>query len=65
MKKAVLGVMGAIVAAGSISVAAQWGKSARPLDRDNAQAAADGVDREALRASALPDTGLARSDGEA
>src|SRR5262245_44694222 len=37
MKKAVLGVMGAIVAAGSMSVAAQWGKVPDPSVPRDAQ----------------------------
>jgi thioester reductase-like protein len=47
------------------AVAADWGKSARALDRDDAHAVAVGVDREALRPSALAGVGLAGRDDEA
>jgi thioester reductase-like protein len=47
------------------AVAADWGKSARALDRDDAQAAVLGVDREALRVPALAGARLSRPDDEA
>jgi thioester reductase-like protein len=47
------------------AVAANWGKSARPLDRDDAQAAVSAVDREALRVTAAAESALARSGHEA
>jgi len=46
------------------AVAADWGRSARALDRDDAHAVAVGVDRESLRSSALAGAGLAGRDGE-
>jgi thioester reductase-like protein len=47
------------------AVAADWGKSAQTLDRDDAHAVAVGVDREALRSPALAGAGLAGRDSEA
>jgi thioester reductase-like protein len=46
------------------AVAAEWGNSARPLDRDHAQAAIGRVDGEASRASALPGAAFASSRHE-
>jgi thioester reductase-like protein len=47
------------------AVAADWGKSARALDRDDAQAAAVAVDGEAPGVAALPSAPLAGSGREA
>ena len=47
------------------AVAAEWGKSARALDRDHAHAAALGGDRESLGMSALTGPALARRGDEA